>query len=312
MHIRPGGKDYFMERISLKGMGVALATPFNDDFSVDYKALQGLVEYQITHGADYLVVLATTSEAVTLSCPERNEVARFVARTAAGRIPLIIGMSDNCTARLAAHLAEVDLTGYSAILSVVPYYNKPSQEGIYRHFKAVAEASPLPVVLYNVPSRTGKNMEPQTTLRLAREFPRKIIGVKEASGNLDQIAEIIAGKPAGFQVVSGDDALTLRMIRIGAEGVISVVGNALPHIFGELVHLALHNPADTRADEIDRALQPLDKALFADGNPSGLKCLLSKLGLAQNVLRLPLVPVCAEVDNAVAEALRGCLDRFAE
>lgn len=312
MHIRPGGKDYFMERISLKGMGVALATPFNDDFSVDYKALQGLVEYQITHGADYLVVLATTSEAVTLSCPERNEVARFVARTAAGRIPLIIGMSDNCTARLAAHLAEVDLTGYSAILSVVPYYNKPSQEGIYRHFKAVAEASPLPVVLYNVPSRTGKNMEPQTTLRLAREFPRKIIGVKEASGNLDQIAEIIASKPAGFQVVSGDDALTLRMIRIGAEGVISVVGNALPHIFGELVHLALHNPADTRADEIDRALQPLDKALFADGNPSGLKCLLSKLGLAQNVLRLPLVPVCAEVDNAVAEALRRCLDRFAE
>lgn len=312
MHIRPGGKDYFMERISLRGMGVALATPFNDDFSVDYKALQGLVEYQIGHGADYLVVLATTSEAVTLDCPERNEVARFVARVTNGRIPLVMGMSDNCTARLASHVAEVDFTGYSAILSVVPYYNKPSQEGIYRHFKAVAEASPLPVVLYNVPSRTGKNMEPQTTLRLANEFPGKIIGVKEASGNLEQIAQIIAGKPEGFQVVSGDDALTLRMIGLGAEGVISVVGNALPHIFGELVHRALQNPNDPRAQLIDRALQPLDKALFADGNPSGLKCLLSKLGLARNVLRLPLVPVCPAVDNAIAEALESCRGCFAE
>lgn len=312
MHIRPGGKDYFMERISLRGMGVALATPFNDDFSVDYKALQGLVEHQIGHGADYMVVLATTSEAVTLSCPERNEVARFVARVAGGRIPLILGMSDNCTSRLASHVAEVDLTGYSAVLSVVPYYNKPSQEGIYRHFKALAEASPLPVVLYNVPSRTGKNMEAATTLRLAREFQGKIIGVKEASGNLDQISEIIKGKPEGFQVVSGDDALTLRMIRMGAEGVISVVGNALPHIFGEMVHRVLADPSDSRADEIDKILQPLDRALFADGNPSGLKCLLSKLGLAHNVLRLPLVPVCPQVDNDIAEALQGCMAHFAE
>lgn len=311
VHMHPDGKQDFMERISLRGMGVALATPFNDDFSIDYTALERLVEYQIQRGADYLVVLATTSEAVTLNCPERNDVARFVARIAAGRIPLIMGMSDNCTQRLASHVTEVDFTGYSAILSVVPYYNKPAQEGIYRHFAAVAEASPLPVVLYNVPSRTGKNMEPQTTLSLARNFPTKIIGVKEASGNLDQIAEIIALKPEGFQVVSGDDALTLRMIRMGAEGVISVVGNALPHVFGELVHRALADVSDPRADEIDLALQPLDKALFADGNPSGLKCLLSKLGLAHNMLRLPLVPVCHDVENDIDRALSRLRNVFA-
>ncbi len=293
-------------------MGVALATPFNDDFSVDYEALKGLVEYQVSNGADYLVVLATTSEAVTLSCSERDEVARFVAETVAGRIPLVLGMSDNCTHRLVSHLKETDFTGYSAILSVVPYYNKPSQEGIYRHFKAVAEASPLPVVLYNVPSRTGKDMEAPTTLRLAREFQGKIIGVKEASGNLGQVSEIIDGKPEGFQVVSGDDSLTLKMLRMGAEGVISVIGNALPHMFGDLVHRALANPGDERADEIDRALQPLDKALFADGNPSGLKCLLSELGLAHNVLRLPLVPVCEPVHKAIADALQACDTGFAK
>ncbi len=280
-----------------------MATPFNEDFSIDFNALERLVEHQIEGGADYLVVLATTSEAVTLTCPERNEIARFVARRVNGRIPLIMGMSDNCTARIAGHIPEVDFTGYSAILSVVPFYNKPSQEGIYRHFKAIAEASPLPIVLYNVPSRTGKNMEAATTLRLAREFPGKIIGIKEASGDLTQIAEIIVGKPAGFQVVSGDDALTLRLISMGAEGVISVVGNALPRHFGQLVHRALENPDDTCAHEIDRCLQPLDKSLFAEGNPSGLKCLLSHMGLAKDVLRLPLVPVSDRTRNDIGREL---------
>lgn len=291
-----------METISLRGMGVALATPFKDDFSVDYEALASLVDYQISHGADYLVVLATTSEAVTLSCPERHEVARFVAEKVAGRVPLIMGMSNNCTAELVRHIPEVDFTGYSAILSVVPYYNKPSQEGIYRHFKAIAEVSPLPIVLYNVPSRTGKNMEAATTLRLAREFPGKIIGIKEASGNLEQAAEIIAGKPAGFNLVSGDDALTRRLIALGASGVISVVGNALTSLFSTMVHMALENPASAEAERIDLSMQALDKALFAEGNPSGLKCLLSHLGLAGNVLRLPLVPVSATTDRAIAEA----------
>lgn len=292
-----------MQPFSLRGMGVALVTPFRHDFSVDYKALANLIDYHIDGGADYLVVLATTSEAVTLTCPERHEVARFVERHVAGRIPLVLGMSDNCTARLAAHIPEVDLSGYSAILTVVPYYNKPSQEGIYRHFKAVAEASPLPVVLYNVPSRTGKNMEAATTLRLAEEFPGKIIGIKEASGDIDQIRTIIDHKPEGFQVVSGDDALTLRLIGIGAEGVISVVGNALPRLFSDMVHRSLANPSDPEAADTDTLLQPLDKALFADGNPSGIKCLLNLLGLADDVLRLPLVPVSAETRKAIENVL---------
>lgn len=289
--------------VSLRGMGVALATPFKTDFSIDFDALEHLIDYQIENGADYLVVLATTSEAVTLTCPERHAVARFVAEKAAGRVPLIMGMSNNCTAELVRHIPEVDFTGYSAILSVVPYYNKPSQEGIYRHFKAIAETSPLPLVLYNVPSRTGKNMEAGTTLRLAREFPGKIAGIKEASGNLEQALAIITGKPDGFSVVSGDDALTRRLIGLGAEGVISVVGNALPRLFSTMVHLTLDDTASAEAEEIDRSLQALDKALFAEGNPSGLKCLLHHLGLAENVLRLPLVPVGEATDRAIAEAI---------
>lgn len=289
--------------VSLRGMGVALATPFKTDFSIDFDALEHLIDYQIENGADYLVVLATTSEAVTLTCPERHAVARFVAEKAAGRVPLIMGMSNNCTAELVRHIPEVDFTGYSAILSVVPYYNKPSQEGIYRHFRAIAETSPLPLVLYNVPSRTGKNMEAETTLRLAREFPGKIAGIKEASGNLEQALAIITGKPDGFSVVSGDDALTRRLIGLGAEGVISVVGNALPRLFSTMVHLTLNDTASAEAEEIDRSLQALDKALFAEGNPSGLKCLLHHLGLAENVLRLPLVPVGEATDRAIAEAI---------
>lgn len=289
--------------VSLRGMGVALATPFKTDFSIDFDALEHLINYQIENGADYLVVLATTSEAVTLTCPERHAVARFVAEKAAGRVPLIMGMSNNCTAELVRHIPEVDFTGYSAILSVVPYYNKPSQEGIYRHFKAIAETSPLPLVLYNVPSRTGKNMEAETTLRLARDFPGKIAGIKEASGNLEQALAIITGKPDGFSVVSGDDALTRRLIGLGAEGVISVVGNALPRLFSTMVHLTLDDTASAEAEEIDRSLQALDKALFAEGNPSGLKCLLHHLGLAENVLRLPLVPVGEATDRAIAEAI---------
>lgn len=286
-------------------MGVALVTPFNKDFTVDFEALGRLIDYQLEHHADYLVVLATTSEAVTLTCPERHEVARFVAARVGGRIPLVLGMSDNCTARLASHIPEVDFSGYSAILSVVPYYNKPSQEGIYRHFSAIAEASPLPVFLYNVPSRTGKNMEAATTLRLAREYPGKIAGIKEASGNLDQVREIIDGKPDGFQVVSGDDALTLPMIELGARGVISVVANALPQVFGPLVHRALEGTLTERDAETDRLLRELDRSLFADGNPSGIKCLLSLLGLSRDILRLPLVPVSDAVRASMAASLQA-------
>jgi 4-hydroxy-tetrahydrodipicolinate synthase len=283
-------------------MGVALVTPFNNDFTIDFPALGKLIDYQIANGADYLVVLATTSEAVTLTCPERNQVARFVAERVAGRIPLVMGMSSNSTIEFANHIREVDFTGYSAILSVVPYYNKPSQEGTYQHFRAIAEASPIPVVLYNVPSRTGRNMEAATTLRLANDFPDKIIGIKEASGNTAQIAEIIANKPAEFQVVSGDDSLTLTLIRMGAVGVISVIANALPQLFGSLVHGVLADANNPHPDQIDQLLQPLDKALFAECNPSGIKCLLAEMGLANNVVRLPLVPVNAPVHQAITNA----------
>ena len=291
-----------MKPFSLRGMGIALVTPFKADYSVDYDALRRLVEMQIAGGASYLVVLATTSEAVTLDCEERHKVARFVVDCAGGRIPLVLGMSDNCTSRLAKHLTEVDLSGYSAILTVVPFYNKPSQEGIYQHFRAVAEASPLPVVLYNVPSRTGKNMEAATTLRLAHDFPGKVIGIKEASGSLEQVGDILQGRPEGFQVVSGDDSLTRSMIGLGAEGVISVVGNALPRLFATMVSLAMENADDERAQAIDVALQPLDKALFADGNPSGIKCLLNLMGVAEDVQRLPLVPVGFTTRLAIKEA----------
>ena len=296
-----------MQQISLRGMGVALATPFKTDFSVDYDSLARLVDYQIANGADYMVVLATTSEAVTLDCAERREIARFVADRVAGRIPLILGMSNNCTRETARHLKEVDFTGYSAVLSVVPYYNKPSQEGIYRHFKAIAEASPLPVVLYNVPSRTGKNMEAATTLRLATDFPDKIIGIKEASGDIEQIAAIIKDKPERFQVVSGDDALTLKLIRMGAIGVISVVGNALPAAMSRMVNAALADASSAEAESVNASLQALDRALFAEGNPSGLKCLLSQMGFCADVLRLPLVPVGAVTRTAIAEGLKIAL-----
>lgn len=298
-----------MTTFSLRGLGVALATPFNPDFTVDYNALGQLIDYQIKNGADYLVVLATTSEAVTLSCPERKAVAEFVAQRVAQRVPLIMGMSSNNTLELARHITEVDMTGYSAILSVVPYYNKPSQEGIYCHFKAIAEASPLPVVLYNVPSRTGKNMEAATTLRLAQDFPGKIIGIKEASGNIEQVAAIIARKPTNFHVVSGDDALTLKLIRMGAEGVISVVGNALPDVMSRLVNAALNNHDCLEAEQINASLQALDRALFAEGNPSGLKCLLSIMNLANDILRLPLVPVSEKTRIAIAEGLKIALNQ---
>lgn len=298
-----------MDHIDLRGMGVALATPFHPDLTVDYEALSKLVLYQISNGADYLVVLATTSEAVTLSCHERRAIATCVAETVGHRVPLILGMSGNCTADLARHIGEVDFTGYDALLSVVPYYNKPSQEGIYQHFKAIAEASPIPVILYNVPSRTGKNMEAETTLRLAHDFPGKIIGIKEASGNIEQISEIIRRAPEGFQIVSGDDSLTRRLIGIGAKGVISVVGNALPALFSRMVHLALADPSSAEAEQIDRSMQPLDKALFAEGNPSGIKCLLSHLGFGADALRLPLVPVMPGTRQAILTAAAPLLPR---
>lgn len=278
-----------MARINLKGMGVALITPFKADKSIDFNALARLIEHQIKCGIDFLVVLGTTAETPSLTADEKRRVREFVAQRVAGRVPLVLGLGGNNTAGLCEEIRNTDLTDYQAILSVVPYYNKPSQEGIYAHYAAVAEASPVPVVLYNVPGRTGVNMTAETTLRLANDFPGKIVAVKEASGNFTQIDDIIKRKPADFMVISGDDGITFPLITLGAVGVISVIGNAFPKEFSRMVRLALEGDY-ANALLIHHKFTELFSLLFVDGNPAGVKCLLHAMGYIENELRLPLVP----------------------
>lgn len=278
----------FMAHINLKGMGVALVTPFKKDKSIDFDALARLLEYQIKNGVDYMVVLGTTAETATLSNEEKIAVRSFVVERVAGRIPLVIGIGGNNTMALVDELKNTDLTPFSAVLSVVPYYNKPSQEGIYQHYKAIAEASPIPIVLYNVPGRTGVNMTAETTLRLAREYDN-IVGIKEASGNISQMDDIIKNKHEDFMVISGDDGITYPLIAMGAVGVISVIGNAFPKEFSRMVRLALQGDYE-RALTIHHRFTELFSLLFVDGNPAGVKCLLHAMGFIENELRLPLVP----------------------
>lgn len=277
-----------MPRINLKGMGVALVTPFKADKTIDFEAFANLLEYQIQGGVDYLVVLGTTSENPTLEPEERAQVRQFVAQRVAGRVPLVLGIGGNNTAAVVRELQNTDLSAYKAILSVVPYYNKPSQEGIYQHYAAVAQASPLPVILYNVPGRTGVNMTAETTLRLAADF-ENIVGIKEASGNMVQVDEIIKHKTSDFMVISGDDAVTFPLITLGAVGVISVIGNAFPKEFSRMVRLALMGDY-AAARTIHHRFNDLFGLLFVDGNPAGVKCVLNFMGLCENELRLPLVP----------------------
>lgn len=282
-------------------MGVALITPFRHDKTIDFPALERLVEHQIASGIDFLVVLGTTAEAATLTKEERHQVQEFVKQKASGRVPLILGCGGNNTAALVDDLRHGDFSGYSAILSVVPYYNKPSQEGIYQHYSAVAQASPLPVLLYNVPGRTGVNMAAATTLRLAAEYPN-IIGVKEASGNFVQMDEIIKHKDDGFMVISGDDGITFPLITLGAVGVISVIGNAFPKEFSRMVRLALDGDyAGARA--IHHKFADLFKLMVVDGNPAGVKCLLNAMGYVENELRLPLVPTSAATRDKIHSVL---------
>lgn len=287
----------------LRGMGVALITPFKSDKSIDYPALARLIEHQIKSGVDFLVVLGTTAETPTLSTDEKAEVRRFVAQCADGRIPLVLGMGSNNTMGLCNEIRSTDLSDYQAILSVVPFYNKPSQEGIYQHYAAVAQASPLPVILYNVPGRTGVNMTAETTLRLARDFRGKIIAIKEASGNFSQIDDIIKRKPADFMVISGDDAITFPLITLGAVGVISVIGNAFPREFSRMVRLALEGDFGN-ALLIHHKFTELFSLLFVDGNPAGVKCLLNSMGLIENELRLPLVPTRLATHDAIRAILQ--------
>lgn len=277
-----------MARFDLRGMGVALITPFKADKSIDYDALAKLIEYQIKSGADYLVVLGTTAETPALSTQEKAEIKRFIADRVTGRVPLVIGCGGNNTAAVVEEVRNLDTNAFGAVLSVVPYYNKPSQEGIYQHYSAIAKASPLPIILYNVPGRTGVNMTAETTLRLAADH-QNIIGIKEASGNISQMDEIIKHKQPEFLVISGDDGITFPLITLGAAGVISVIGNAFPKEFSRMVRLALDGEYDA-ARTIHHRFTDLFSLLFVDGNPAGVKCLLHAMGFIENELRLPLVP----------------------
>lgn len=274
--------------VNLKGLGVALITPFCADGSVDDVALGKLIDYQVSAGVDYMVVLGTTAETPTLTDNEKTHILQLAKEHIRGRVPLVLGLGGNNTAALVNTLQTADFRGIDAILSVVPYYNKPSQEGIYQHYAALAKASPVPIILYNVPGRTGTNMTAETTLRLAGEF-ENIVAIKEASGNMTQIESIIKNKPAGFLVISGDDGIAFPLITQGGAGVISVIGNAFPKEFGKMVRLALSGDYDN-ARSIHHQFTELFDLLFVDGNPAGVKSMLNAMGMIENRLRLPLVP----------------------
>ena len=284
----PQNKLMTMAYIDLHGMGVAMITPFKEDESVDYEALIRIVNHLIENGTDYIVALGTTSESPALSEEEKREITRLVVKQVNRRIPIVLGIGGNCTRNVLAQIEQTDFNGIDAVLSVAPYYNKPSQEGLYQHFKAIAKASPRPIVLYNVPGRTGVNMTAETTLRLAKEF-KNIVAIKEASGNITQMDDIIKNKPAEFQVISGDDGITFPLIALGAVGVISVIGNAFPKEFSRMVRLALEGDYQN-ARIIHSRFAELFELLFVDGNPAGVKCMLHMLGFIENKLRLPLVP----------------------
>lgn len=277
-----------MAQNKFRGLGIALITPFKGDGSIDFNALNQLVEYQIKGGADFLCIMGTTAETPTLSSKEKALLREHLVERVAGRVPILMGCGGNCTADVVHTLQETDLTGIDGILSVCPYYNKPSQEGLYQHFASVSRASKVPVVLYNVPGRTGVNMTAETTLRLARDFDN-IVAIKEASGNITQMDDIIKNKPANFDVISGDDGITFPLITLGAVGVISVIGNALPYEFSRMVRLAIKGEYGTSL-AIHHKFTELFKLLFVDGNPAGVKAMLSEMGMIENVLRLPLVP----------------------
>ena len=291
-----------MTNSNLQGLGVAIVTPFNKDKSIDFPALESLLEFIIKGNVDFIVVLGTTAETPTLSNTEKISIRQFVKDKVNGRLPLVLGYGSNNTQEIIDSLKSDDLTGYSAILSVVPFYNKPTQEGIYQHFRAIAEASPIPVILYNVPGRTGANVTAATTIRLANDC-RNIIGIKEASGDFSQIQEILDNKPKDFIVLSGDDGNTFPLINMGCAGVISVIGNAFPSEFGKMVKLAL-NGNRTEAGKIHEKFTRLFELLFKDGNPAGVKCSLHELGLIENVLRLPLVPTSLSTNEEIHEVIK--------
>ena len=281
------------------GTGVALITPFRkQQETVDFTKLESLIEYIVTSGVDYIVALGTTSEAATMTQNERSAVQEFIVETVSGRLPIILGLGGNNTLSLTDTLNRTNFDGISGLLSVTPYYNKPNQRGLIAHYRTVAEASPVPVIIYNVPGRTGVNLTAETTLTLANECPN-IVGIKEASGNLSQIMEILRNRPAGFRVISGDDSLTYPMLAMGADGVISVMANALPKEMSDMVHFALKGDYK-KALPLHFRMLPLMNAIFEEGNPTGIKALLEAQGFITNVLRLPLVKASKQLSNKLA------------
>lgn len=287
---------------SLTGTGVALVTPFRKDFSVDTEALERIVNFQVDNGIDYLVVLGTTAEAATLNADEKKLVINTIIKANARRLPLVLGVGGNNTAEVVEELKTTDLSAFVAVLSVSPYYNKPTQEGIYQHFKAVAQASPLPVILYNVPGRTGSNMLPDTVIRLANDFDN-IVAIKEAAGDIVQAMKLIQRKPGGFLVISGDDMITLPMVLAGGAGVISVIGEGLPKEFSRMVRLGLDKKADEAYEIHYRIMDSIDM-IFEQGNPAGIKEIFKELGLCENTVRLPLVSVNADLAGRISAFLK--------
>ena len=285
-----------------KGLGIALITPFCEDGSVDYDSLKRLVQYQLDNGADFFCILATTGETPTLTADEKSKIKNLVVDIVQARVPILMGCGGYNTLAVVEGLKTGDFKGIDGILSVCPYYNKPSQEGLYQHFKAIAAATELPVVLYNVPGRTGVNMTAETTVRLARDC-KNIVAIKEASGKLEQVDEIIKNKPRDFDVISGDDALTFPMVSCGAVGVISVIGNALPKEFSKMIRLQMRGEYDP-ARKIHHRFIDLFSLLFVDGNPAGVKAMLHEMGFIQNKLRLPLVPMQIKNMQRMSEILK--------
>ena len=286
---------------SLIGTGVALVTPFRQDFSVDVDALVKIVNYQIDNGIDYLVILGTTAENATLNKVEKELVINTVIEANKGRLPLVLGVGGNNTQELVDELQTRDCSHFIAILSVSPYYNKPTQEGIYQHFRAISQASPIPVILYNVPGRTSSNMLPSTVIRLANDF-ENIVAIKEAAGDIVQAMKLIKGKPQGFHIISGDDMVTLPMILAGGSGVISVIGEGFPRQFSDMVRLGLERKVD-EAYKLQYLIMDSIEMIFEQGNPAGIKEVLKALGLCGNTVRLPLVNVDEDLANRLNQAV---------
>lgn len=283
------------------GTGVALITPFTADLKIDFDALQKLVEYNIENGTEYLVISGTTGESVTVTAEEKKELVKFIAKVNNGRLPLVLGIGGNNTAAVVNEIKTTDFSGIDAILSVSPYYSKPTQEGIYQHFKAVSEASPIPIILYNVPGRTSSNMLPETTLRLAKDF-KNIIAVKEAGNNVHQYLELLRTKPKDFLVLSGDDDLALGVALAGGSGVISVIGQALPKEFSEMIRLGIAGKAK-EAYDLHFKLMPITGLIFSENNPAGIKAVLEALDISKSHVRLPLVEATDKLKENIKNAL---------